>query len=433
MNLLSEIVSVLFLFFNFALPKAGTKIGGFPLYVSLIINFLVFFPLIFFKLFKNKKGKDERFFIYYLSAFFFICILNIIIYSRLIHLDFFSESTLSYFFGIIAAIFIFYAKYFSIDIKLFRNTLLVSFFLITIYGFIQKIFGDINTVIPGITFNFAESDRFSKNVPMNMWGKHNYIESIHRLKLSSTYQNGNLFGVNYLMLSWFSFYFLSQFKKIPGKILLIVSFLSFIAISVLTASSTVYIGLLFSFVLYYIYLIKNIIASSGKNRFFKIILLTAIPVVLILILFVFINNSKTLADLFNIKLLQRNFIKDERVINFVSYCKYLWENKFFYRFIFGSFFFTKGSMGAYEIVPAGIFVNFGILFTSVFLIFIIFFMKNLKFTIYNIGLYAYILTTFIDGGFWLPPTPFTFFTLLGYSYFILNKKEGKPAENNSIT
>ncbi len=425
MNALNTVITILYLFFNLALPKAGTKIGYLPLYVSLIITLCVVFPVILHNFIKYFRAKQERVLAVYLFSFIFVWIIDFTVYPKPANFNYIITDQLPFFFGIISAFFFLFPKYIPVKLKLFRNIILVCFFLVTIYGFIQKIFGDIRTLIPGITYNYAETIRFKDNNSPNIWAKHNYIESNGWLKLASTYQNGNLFGVNYLMMAWFALYFLSLNKKILSRILFYLSFAAFLAICIMTASSTVYIGLLFSLLLYYIYLIIQIYKSDEKRKALKIFFFISIPVILVIGLFIIMNSSRNMQILLNQKLLQRNFLGDNRVTIFYSYCRYLWENKLIYKFLFGSYFITPSGMGAYEIVPANIFVNFGILFTGVFVFFIWYIMKNLKFTIYNIGLFTYILASFMDGGFWLPPTPFNFFSLIGFSYFVLSKKDGK--------
>ncbi len=416
MRALTTILLALFLFFNLALPKAGTKLEGFPLYVSLILAF-VFFVLIIPRFLKNRKENEEKMVLFYLLSLIIVFFAAFFFFHSF-HPDFkknFLDVT-PYMVSLSSILFVFLAKYYPDRLTLFKNVIVCSFFLVTVYGLIQKIFGDVRTIIPGITFNFAEA----MEIP-SWWSKSSYIHSLNYIKLTSTYQNGNLFGVNYLVLSWFAFYFLKEKKDWIGRIVLILSLAAFVIICLLTASRTVYAGLLFSGILFYILMFKKVLLDNKKQNekkyFFIGLSIAALILAISAFLFIPPLNYSISKIIFKTRLLE-----DPRIKELTSYLKYIWDHKLLFQFLFGSIWNPLPAGGAYEVTLAAIFVKFGLIFTSVFITAIVYFMKKLKLTLYNIGLFSYIFASLFDGAFWLPPTPINFFTFLGVSYFALRQK-----------
>ncbi len=194
-----KILTILLLFLNFVLPKAGTKIGSFPLYISLILTVLIFLPLTFYKTVRNYKEKEEKFTLIYFGIFSLLFCFSFI-FIKEITIGNFTENYLPYFLSLSGIFLIFTAKYYPLDLKVFKNIMLASFFILTIYSYIQKIFGEYNTIIPGITFNFADGINIHSAQDLRILGKYNFNPNLNYFKLFSTYQNGNLFGVNYIMI-----------------------------------------------------------------------------------------------------------------------------------------------------------------------------------------------------------------------------------------
>ncbi len=419
---LLRILTIIFLFLNFALPKAGTKIGNFPLYLSALLTILVFLPLTFYRTVKNYREREERSTLIYFISFLLVFALDIILQGVPSPASAIFDSYLPYFIALSSVFLIFTAKYTGIKAEDFKFIILCSFFILTIYGLVQKIFGDMNTIIPGITFNYSEAINISPKQSLNVWAKHNFVEGLNYLKLSSTYQNGNLFGVNYILISWFAFYFLKESKGWLLKTVYYASILLYIIICFLTASATVYIGLIVSLSLLFILTVIDIIKSGDRNKKIKITALIAVPALLLITAILIINNVRVFHSLLFNRFLGRNFLGNERVTDFLSYIKYLIENKGLLQFLFGSFFKNPNNTGGYEITLVYVFVNSGIIFTFLFISYIFIFMKKLKFSLYNIGIFSYLAASFIDGGFWLPPTAFSFFTLIGISLYILRKQ-----------
>ncbi len=423
------------LFFNLSLPKAGTKIGHFPLYISVIITLIIILPLMFYKSLKNYRAKEEKLALIYIGFLALVSLFGLTFENNpnIQFSSFISELCLPYLTAMASVFLIFTAKYSGIDMKIFKYVILTSFFLLTVYGLIQKIFGDMNTIIPGITFNYAESIGLHSDSPLNYWAKHNYNEALKYIKLSSTYQNGNLFGVNYIMLSWFAFYFLKEGKKLFSRIIFYSSIIVYIVISILTASATVYIGAALSLILLYCRSFIDLYSSGRKNKKTLIALFIIVPAVLLIFSFIVFNYVGAFHSLLTNRLLGRDLLGNERVTYFMGYIKYLEENKGILKFLFGSFFTNPPNTGGFEITLIYIFVNSGILFALFFVFFIFAFARKLKFTVYNIGIFSYIVMSFFDGGFWLPPTPFSFFTLLGMSIYLMGRSGVKEKVSPQIS
>ncbi|MBU7008197.1 O-antigen ligase family protein [Phosphitispora fastidiosa] len=84
-------------------------------------------------------------------------------------------------------------------LDILMRVLAVSVIVIVLYGAAQKLFGHYETIIPGITMSFSDAgipDVFYQK--KNLVGLPGFSETVH--KVTSTYQNGNLFGAVLVML-----------------------------------------------------------------------------------------------------------------------------------------------------------------------------------------------------------------------------------------
>ncbi len=215
-----------------------------------------------------------------------------------------------------------------------------------------------------------------------------------------------------------------------GKLLYYLSLILYSIICLLTASGTVIIGMFFSLFLLYCLNLRDIYVSKDAKKVRKLILYIAAPIIVILCFIIFINIVPFFKGLLNERLLNRNLINNERIVFISNYLNYLWSEKSLFKFLFGSFFQNPINTSGYEITIAHIFINSGILFALFFIFYMITFIKKLKFSIYNIGIFSYLAASFIDGGFWLPPTPFSFFILLGFSLYLLKYNDESKEKVN---
>jgi len=94
---------------------------------------------------------------------------------------------------------IFFALLFVVDqfrlegvvLRVLRGSVVV----VLVYGMAQKILGDYRVVIPGLTANWDDAHQ-----PDFLIGKDNMLWGTQTLKLTSTFQNGNILAINLLLL-----------------------------------------------------------------------------------------------------------------------------------------------------------------------------------------------------------------------------------------
>jgi hypothetical protein len=182
-------------------------------------------------------------------------------------------------------------------------------------------------------------------------------------------------------------------------------------------------GLFASLILFFILTIIEIKNSETNKKGLKIAALVAAPVFLLLAAILAFSDIKIFHAMIESKLIGRNLLANERIWFFMNYLQYIAGQNGLFHFLFGCFFTNPQNTGGYEITVLYILANSGIIFTLIFVCFIFLFVKRLKFSIFNIGIFSYLAVSFIDGGFWLNPTSFSFFTLLGVSLYILQKGE----------
>lgn len=108
------------------------------------------------------------------------------------------------------------------DIDTVLRIFSISFWVICLYGLLQFILGVETTALPGVTVNYSDwqaSPMFwymDKNNVVGNW-----------IKLISTYQNGNLFGVNLLLIFPFAFIRIgTKWKPLAVALFTLVGFFS---------------------------------------------------------------------------------------------------------------------------------------------------------------------------------------------------------------
>jgi hypothetical protein len=84
----------------------------------------------------------------------------------------------------------------EVRLKRIIQIMIVSVTVVLLYGVLQRIFGDTALLVPGLTANATDAQ-----VPEFLFWKYNVIDwRLRTLKLTSTYQNGNILGINLLLL-----------------------------------------------------------------------------------------------------------------------------------------------------------------------------------------------------------------------------------------
>lgn len=388
-----------FLLFSFVFPKAGTKLNGIiPLYISTIMAIL-YFPFLLIQVLKRFKKPMEIGYILILISLLMSILVNII------RGDFsFTAIDFSFIVSIFFLIYYFFVDYSKINIFLILNIIKYGVIFLIIYSILQKVFGEYNVVLPGLT-----ADYYDASIPDFLAKKDNMIWGLNYLKLVGTYQNGNLFGANFILLFWFFFY------QLKSKITKNISLIFYILISFATASTTIIMGCIVS-------LILLLVINRDRISFQQLIIFFMFFIISV-ILFLYIYYSYELIfNLINDRFLERDYSSGGgRIVPLFNYLYYLYHNQDILSIFFGSIFLdTKG--GAYEMLFPAIFFKFGLFGLITVIIFLILVYKRIKLRVYSIGLYSYLFYSLSDGAFWLPPTSINYAILLGLAAY-LSKNE----------
>ena len=390
-NSLNSLFFLVCMTFIFAFPKAGTKISGIPVYISIFITLIFLFYSSFRSLFLVKN-----------LLIFYALVLILIISAQIVYFGNFDIGPyyLSYLIPMFSPFLLYlfnerravdYIKYFPL-----------SFWIVSLYGLSQKIFGDYSVVVPGLTANFYDASQEGF-----LALKNNMIWGFNYLKLTSTYQNGNLFGVNYLLITWVYV----AYRRYVGLPNTGVIFLSFV-VSVLTASASVMIGFVFALMLY------SIKYTSIKNLKRGVLLLTPVPIFSIGLFFYNEIFFTHVFEIIKVRYFDRDYTEaGGRTLQIFEYFDYLSRN--FEVILFGSLYDVDRGGSIYEMWLLSILQNFGILVVLIFFLLYFIFLSKLRFFAFRIPFYAYFIASLSDGAFWLPPTAFNLYILLSLCIFYL--------------
>ena len=409
---------------NLALPKAGIKLAGVPITVgNLLFAFLLVYTLYARNVASCKLTVTGL--LYIVSCFFWVIRLGIAIVLSKGSL--FNE-TLGYIVPLtIFPLILFITPLYITRIEQVNRLLRVIFWCLLalfIYTLLQFAFGIERTAIPGITVNYTD---YAQS-PSGWWtNKSNAVGD--STKLVATYQNGNLLGVNLLLLFPAG---LTVLKKPTVKL---IYWAMLIGCVLLSGSRTVYVGLAFMFVFYgtksfYTYFFKN---KSFKMRSFVFILTAVILCATGAVIFI-LQFDKVMIDrvlsLFDFKTLQQS---GGRTQGFIEYFSWLKEHPL--AIIFGGYGLPHEGF-AYEITYLAVFLLGGIIGLILFIAFIFRALKQLfKSTPppyknlldgLTTGLIVYFVSALIDGGYWLPPTALNVWFIAGFAVAIT-----KLGKNNS--
>lgn len=397
------VICYVFFILTFILPKAGTKIGSFPLYLSVFVS-LCFLFFVFFQNIAWRKVTSINIAFYTSILVCTLCI-QFLVYENA-SMDF--VLLFSTVIPLLSFYFVYFFDRYPGDLEGVVRFLGVAFWVLTLYGFAQKVIGDYVVVIPGVTANYAEaieSDFLAK--------KHNMIWGINYLKLTSTYQNGNLFGVNYVLISWF--YFVSLANKGKGFALPLVAS---VFIILATASASVFIGYASACLIWYV-------RSLYRRPSIRSVFVVVFAAIIILGFGAFILSSESfIAEVVRVRLLERDWSggggRTDKVVDYWSYL----ENNYM-AFFFGSMFDSKQSLLIYEVLFLSILQQVGILVLCLLAVLCFRKLRVIRVYNYDIAFWGYLVSGLADGAFWLPPTAVNFFLLLGLAVSIVKLKSRK--------
>ena len=391
------------IFFNFAFPKAGVKLSGIPLTIGNLL-FAFAFSIWIIKKIKNGKISYSKIglLILLLVAFFF---LKYLLIGNFI-------DNIGYIIPLIIYPLIFFMVYDLIDsqekISKIIKLIVVCYFIIALYALLQFFVGIENCAIPGLTVNYSDFREYGKYWFMT---KANGTDT-SMSKIVSTYQNGNLFGVNMLLCYPIVYSYLKNKKR---NKLMILSLILFICTVFLSLSRACWLGIvLFLFIA--IFMEKNKNKSSLLFKFLMILLC-------VLSLIMVFNYMPSVANRFlNTK--PSDWVsmsgRTEGLISILSEIK---STSSVSAILFGFNGIINYDGLAYEMFPLALFVQGGL--TGLIIFYIILFNVLKKFSSKNFVLIAirlsiiiWMIVGIIECGFWLPPFSLNLFTIIAIGYSI---------------
>ena len=397
------------LFITFAIPKAGAKIGGFPLYISLLSSMYFMFMGVLHALARPKE---------LLLALIplILLLLSFLINQSSYNALFFSGSPflpLSSQIAYISSMFAFFCYYGALGINNadnWKRYLKVIFYILVIYALMQKIIGDYTVVIPGITANFQDAV-----TPNFLADKNNMIWGIHYLKATSTYQNGNVFGANLLLIG---FAVIANLRNELKGTIVPLALLGIVVL--LTASASIYLGMIGA-------LLWMFFTAEKKSPMALIIMLLVIVASVVMFL-ILLNTDNIFSKIIYERLVNRDLSQGSgRIEKIIYYIDIITEHPLI--LLNGMLSYNRTFYEIYEVLPASIAQIFGVPMMLYFLSFIFLKLKPLLRSPYILPFVAYFCASLSDGAFWLPPTATNLFILMGlctvwFNQECKNKTEG---------
>ncbi len=411
--------------FNMLFPKAGIKLSGIPLTIGNVVFFIALFFLL--KNIKKVSFGDKESIILLIILFWLLRLF--IGFSVDNHAEF--SMFVGYFVPLCVYPLVYFVYKFFLDENLMKITIKwvrISVWGIISYGLLQFIVGIGPSTIPGITVNLSDY----MEAPLNWWmQKFNGISS-DSSKVVSTYQNGNLFGANLLLL--FPCVYQTIYKK---NIKILFLMLSLLAI-VLAGSRSMYVALCI-YCMFYCFR-KAKFASTLRIRKVSIFTIISFLGLAVTSVYFFLRNS-------NASFIERVVsITDSHVLSsgtgrfemFIKYLEWLYSEPTLLYELLGAY-GTNYSGGAYEILYASLFVLGGLL-GLVFTMYCFFKILYTGHTVHNklvsginTGLFLYALAACSEGAFWIPPLALNLWMIIAIrNYIIQNNYNINPCVSPSI-
>ncbi|MEG3130361.1 hypothetical protein SC171_22150 [Pantoea cypripedii] len=381
------------IFITFAIPKAGAKLGGFPLYISLISSFYFMFSGL---LYISKRRGELFFVLTSISLFLILLLFNQLPFTGD---EYYGASYLSMpsIIAYITSFFSFLCFYGALKINNpdeWKKGLLVVFYMLVIYALMQKIFGDYTVTIPGVTANFQDAMTHDF-----LAGKNNMIWGIGYLKATSTYQNGNLFGANLLLIG---FSIIANNRVENKKIMIPVSLLCIVVL--LTASVSIYLGLVVGLIWMFL--------TSKNNSGTTLVIFLFGTIFLAIVLFFVFTTDNIFSEIIRERVFNRDLSEGAgRSEKISEYFEMIGDN--FWILINGMLFYDRQFDEAYEVLPVAILQIFGLPLMLFYVAFLVSKLKLIAKSPYILPFVAYFSASLSDGAFWLPPTATNLFILLG--------------------
>ncbi|WP_395243857.1 O-antigen ligase family protein [Agromyces sp. MMS24-K17] len=271
----------------------------------------------------------------------------------------------------------------------------VAYWVVLAYAGLQLLLGSDVVAVPGFTVNLTDYQAGGSTWYLD---KNNAVGS--SVKLFSTYQNGNLLGVNLILLFPIAFMVARR-----SKLLLL---LSFTIVAFLTLSRGVWLGILVTFVIMLLRRARTVRDVLARYSLMLAVLLT-VPILFVV--------APQVLDRF----VQTDFddwlAATGRTQSALDLVQSASTNPF--TLIFGPQGIADYVGGAFEITIAAIFEAGGLIGVALITGVVLIGLQEtwagkseLSIAIFA-GLVAYMITSLVEGAFWLPPTAILFWSLLG--------------------
>ena len=379
-------------FFNIWFPKAGIKLSEIPITVGSVLFGMTIIIWLLVCIHKKSIKIDKTAILIAIMGIYFI--FKYLLTNNL------TGNSLTYIvsLSVYPVIYIVCKQYSHSNRfnELLRKIVVYGFFFITIYALLQFIFGISNVSIPGLTVNY--SDYIEHGAKWYMTKSNGTTESA--VKIVSTYQNGNLFGVNLLLIFPFAFLLLGKTNK---NKMMYISLMLFIICVALSLSRTCWV--VGSIEIMLLLLFSN--AKNGRIDMRKILAVLLIPVA---VLAVIIFMPSTVERFTGTK--TGDWLKmSGRSEGLTDVMKSINESGRIDAILFGPEGVIEWTGLAYEMVPLALFTQGGIVGCLLFYLACVYAVRGKQSKEKKIATESWMLASLIEGGYWLPPTAMNLYML----------------------
>lgn len=406
----SYLILLITVFINVTIPKAGIKLGGIPLTVGNVFLLLLIGLWFCYVLWKRSFVLSRAEIMVVISILYWIGrFLLVFIFGR----ESFG-SMVGYMVPVVIYPFTFLCINYFITEKSQIDTILKMLFwgtsIVFVFGFLQAAFGITKFSIPGITVNYSDY------IASENWyaEKYNGVqEGVTYAKTVSTYQNGNLLGVNVLL------FVPMVYESIKKKNIRRIYLLVFTLFCLLTGSKTCWVGIvLYLFIKALPYLNRK--WMSKRKVQVACFAVGAIPVIAIMFLNTFpqiverFQDSFTLANIDDLS--GRAVSMNELIDYFAQNVQWI---------LTGPYGLTSYWGSSYEmtyfciLMVGGLFGLIAFLGPIIFIVvkYILPVMTRSRVLIGVVeGVLVYLIVAYVEGALWLPPTAINIWMVLAVGY-----------------
>lgn len=336
---------LLTIFFSIWFPKAGIKLSGIPLTISNVLFGLTFI-LWFFKKLKKVKLKVSSLG-YLLIVTIAYCIFKYII--AYLGGKGFVES-IGYIIPLIIYPLIFFVVFDEVKnqnhVNQIMKVIIYGFWFICLYSLLQYVVGINKCTIPGLTVNLSDYRQHGEYWYM---AKSNGTQ-VDEVKIVSTYQNGNLFGIGILLIYPLIY---NYYKKIKNKKLENISLILFILCTFLILSRACWLGIA-------VFIVVEIIFKKNRDLkdILKKILITILAGISVVLIFKYVPQ---ISSRFLNTSLEDWISMSGRTEGLVEVFTSVWNSGSIVGLIIGPYGVSQYSGLAYEMFPVSVFVQLGII------------------------------------------------------------------------